>query len=72
MASLQAFAYAAATRYSGQHIVPSTGQVLPAVTRWEAAFQLTWAPGRPTPAPVTAPSIFTPAGGAAQLRENHF
>ena len=36
MASLQAFAYAAATRYSGQHIVPSTGQVLPAVTRWEA------------------------------------
>jgi hypothetical protein len=36
MASLQAFAYAAATRYSGQHIIPSTGQVLPAVTRWEA------------------------------------
>jgi hypothetical protein len=36
MASLQAFAYAAATRYSGQHVVPSTGQVLPAVTRWEA------------------------------------
>jgi hypothetical protein len=36
MASLQAFAYAAATRYSGAHIVPSTGQVLPAVTRWEA------------------------------------
>ena len=36
MASLQAFAYAAATRYSGQHIVPSTGQILPAVTRWEA------------------------------------
>ena len=36
MAKLQAFAYAAATRYSGQHIVPSTGQVLPAVTRWEA------------------------------------
>jgi len=36
MATLQAFSYAAATRYSGQHIVPSTGQVLPAVTRWEA------------------------------------
>lgn len=36
MASLQAFAYAAATRYSGQFVVPSTGQVLPAVTRWEA------------------------------------
>ena len=36
MSTLQAFAYAAATRYSGQHIVPSTGQVLPAVTRWEA------------------------------------
>ena len=36
MASLQAFAYAAATRYSGQHVVPATGQVLPAVTRWEA------------------------------------
>jgi hypothetical protein len=36
MASLQAFAYAAATRYSGQWIVPATGQVLPAVTRWEA------------------------------------
>jgi hypothetical protein len=36
MASLQAFAFAAATRYSGSHIVPSTGQVLPAVTRWEA------------------------------------
>ncbi|HET6175097.1 MAG TPA: hypothetical protein VFD90_21015 [Gaiellales bacterium] len=36
MASLQGFAYAAATRYSGQHIVPSTGQVLPPVTRWEA------------------------------------
>jgi hypothetical protein len=36
MASLQAFAYAAASRYSGQHIVPATGQVLPAVTRWEA------------------------------------
>jgi hypothetical protein len=36
MATLQAFAYAAATRYSGQHIVPATGQVLPAVTRWEA------------------------------------
>src|ERR1700712_1756484 len=36
MATLQAFAYAAATRYSGQSIVPATGQVLPAVTRWEA------------------------------------
>jgi hypothetical protein len=36
MASLQAFAYAAATRYSGQHVVPATGQILPAVTRWEA------------------------------------
>jgi hypothetical protein len=36
MATLQAFAYAAATRYSGQHVVPATGQVLPAVTRWEA------------------------------------
>jgi hypothetical protein len=36
MASLQAFAYAAATRYSGQHVDPATGQVLPAVTRWEA------------------------------------
>jgi hypothetical protein len=36
MASLQAFAYAAATRYSGQHVVPATGQALPAVTRWEA------------------------------------
>jgi hypothetical protein len=36
MASLQDFSYAAATRYSGQHVVPATGQVLPAVTRWEA------------------------------------
>jgi hypothetical protein len=36
MATLQAFAYAAATRYNGQTIVPATGQVLPAVTRWEA------------------------------------
>ncbi len=36
MRTLQDFAYAAATRYSGQHIVPATGQVLPAVTRWEA------------------------------------
>jgi hypothetical protein len=36
MASLQAFAYAAATRYSGTHVVPATGQILPAVTRWEA------------------------------------
>ena len=36
MKSLQDFAYAAATRYSGQHIVPATGEVLPAVTRWEA------------------------------------
>jgi hypothetical protein len=36
MATLQAFAYAAATRYNGQSIVPATGQVLPAVTRWEA------------------------------------
>jgi hypothetical protein len=36
MATLQAFSYAAATRYSGQFVVPSTGQVLPAVTRWEA------------------------------------
>ncbi|MDX6628714.1 MAG: hypothetical protein QOH00_960, partial [Gaiellales bacterium] len=36
MATLQAFSYAAATRYNGQTIVPATGQVLPAVTRWEA------------------------------------
>ena len=36
MASLQAFAYAAATRYSGTWVDPATGQVLPAVTRWEA------------------------------------
>jgi hypothetical protein len=36
MASLQAFAYAAATRYSGTWVNPATGQVLPAVTRWEA------------------------------------
>jgi hypothetical protein len=36
IATLQAFAYAAATRYSGQHVVTATGQVLPAVTRWEA------------------------------------
>ena len=36
MATLQAFAYAAATRYNGQSVVPATGQVLPAVTRWEA------------------------------------
>jgi hypothetical protein len=36
MASLQDFAYAAATRYSGQHVVPATGLILPAVTRWEA------------------------------------
>jgi hypothetical protein len=36
MASLQDFAYAAATRYSGQFVVPATGQVMPAVTRWEA------------------------------------
>ena len=36
MASLQAFAYAAATRYSGRHVIPATGQALPAVTRWEA------------------------------------
>jgi hypothetical protein len=36
MASLKAFAYAAATRYSGRHVIPTTGQALPAVTRWEA------------------------------------
>jgi hypothetical protein len=36
MATLQAFAYAAATRYSGQYVVPATGQVMPAVTLWEA------------------------------------
>jgi hypothetical protein len=36
MASLQAFSYAAATRYSGTRVVPATGQILPAVTRWEA------------------------------------
>jgi hypothetical protein len=36
MSSLKAFAYAAATRYSGRHVVPTTGQALPAVTRWEA------------------------------------
>jgi hypothetical protein len=36
MTSLQDFAYAAATRYSGQHVIPATGQILPAVTRWEA------------------------------------
>jgi len=36
MASLQAFAYAAATRYSGTWVNPATGQIPPAVTRWEA------------------------------------
>jgi hypothetical protein len=36
LASLQAFAYAAATRYSGQHVNQATGEILPAVTRWEA------------------------------------
>jgi hypothetical protein len=36
MASLQAFSYAAAIRYSGQHVIPATGQVLPLVSRWEA------------------------------------
>ena len=29
MASLQAFSYAAATRYSGQHVVPATGRSCP-------------------------------------------
>jgi hypothetical protein len=36
MRKLKDFAYAAATRYSGKHIVPATGEVLPAVTLWEA------------------------------------
>ena len=36
MSALEEFSFAAATRYSGQHVAPVSGVVLPLVSRWEA------------------------------------
>ena len=68
MASLQAFAYAAAIRYSGQHVVPTTGGTLPVGDTLGGLERTQY--DEPSDTPIQLPLLEREAGLAGDLRQD--